>query len=161
MTPSANVPSAENLPAGPGTYLLFFRTTHELTITAGRLGDVHLKPGLLSYIGSAHGPGGLRARVGRHLRGDGRPHWHVDALRAALPVAAVWLVESGERLECNWAGIIAEQPGVAVPAKGFGSSDCACPAHLFALPEAAPPTLWTALSRPTVLGELFHLRSDS
>lgn len=156
MTPSANAPKAEALPAGPGTYLLIFRVTREQTVTAGRLGEIDLAPGLLGYVGSAHGPGGLRARVGRHLRGDGRPHWHVDALRAALPVTAVWLVELAERLECKWAGIIAARPGVTTPAAGFGSSDCACPAHLFALSEAELPALWAALGRPVTLGEALH-----
>ena len=40
-------------------------------ISIGRLGQQHFPIGDYFYVGSARGAGGLRARVGRHLRGDG------------------------------------------------------------------------------------------
>ena len=68
------------LPAAPGSYVLLITVAAPLTIHAGRLGAIALSPGTYAYTGSALGPGGLRARVGRHLRAEKRPHWHIDAL---------------------------------------------------------------------------------
>jgi len=125
------------LPSVPGTYALWFRLDAPITIRAGRLGVISLDAGRYVYIGSAHGPGGLAARVERHLRREKRLHWHIDALTAAAPVVEVWWVETVERLECAWARALLTLPGVSVPARGFGSSDCACPAHLLRVPDPA------------------------
>ena len=125
-----------DLPATPGSYLLLFALAAPLTIHAGRLGALDLLPGMVAYTGSALGPGGLRARVGRHLRAEKRPHWHIDALTAAAPVSAVWLAESGMRLECVWARALLDLPGSGLPAPRFGASDCACPAHLIRLADS-------------------------
>ena len=47
----------------------------------GALGRIELQAGTWLYVGSARGPGGLAARVGRHWR-DGVPkHWHMDYLK--------------------------------------------------------------------------------
>jgi len=43
---------------------------------------------------------------------------------------------------------LAGLPGVTLPVAGFGSSDCACPAHLFALPEGMLRAAWRALGQP-------------
>jgi len=46
------------------------------------VGDkLDLLPGYYIYIGSAFGPGGVRARMLRHLRADKPKHWHIDYLR--------------------------------------------------------------------------------
>ena len=102
-----------------------------------RLGQVTLAAGQYAYVGSAHGPGGLRARVGRHLRADKPLHWHIDYLTAAIPVVHVVALASTARLECTWAKRLLVLNGAAVPAPGFGSSDCRnrCPAHLIRLPD--------------------------
>jgi hypothetical protein len=60
------------LPSRPGTYALIFTTDADLEIQVGRLGQLHVRPGVYVYVGSAHGPGGLAARVLRHAR-TGRP----------------------------------------------------------------------------------------
>ena len=67
-----------------------------------RFGKLTLAAGQYAYVGSAHGPGGLRARVGRHLRAEKPLHWHIDYLTAALPVMHVVtvVVTDGARLEC-------------------------------------------------------------
>ena len=52
----------------PGTYALILRASTAQTIQIGRLGDLVMQPGYYIYVGSAFGPGGLAARVGRHLR---------------------------------------------------------------------------------------------
>jgi Uri superfamily endonuclease len=122
------------LPGGPGAYVLFFLLESDRTLAVGRLGVFHLPSGIYAYVGSALGPGGLAARVGRHLRGRGAVHWHVDYLRAQVAPTAVWLAEGNGRRECIWAAVLARTGGASLPAPGFGASDCRCPAHLIHLP---------------------------
>lgn len=142
-----------SLPPTPGSYVLLLRLDAPRAVRAGRLGTFDLSPGMVAYTGSALGPGGLRARVGRHLRAEKRPHWHIDALTAAAPVIAVWAAESPARLECAWAAALIGLPGSAIPARGFGASDCACPAHLIriAAPEAIPAALQATLPSGVLL----------
>lgn len=64
-----------------GTYLLVLRSHGEATVQVGRWGPLAVRPGVYLYVGSAFGPGGVRARVGRHLRMRKKPHWHLDYLR--------------------------------------------------------------------------------
>ena len=135
-------------PPSPGTYVLVFELSHPLTMTAGRLGPVTIPPGSALYVGSAHGPGGLHARLARHLRAEKKPHWHVDALTARARVVEVWWDASAQRLECGWAAVLRGLPEVEQPAPGFGASDCACVTHLFSLPGAARAEAWAALRRP-------------
>ena len=79
-------PVAESrIPAAPGAYVVLFQAVRPVAFRAGALGALELPPGWLMYVGSARGPGGLAARVGRHLCGTGRPRWHVDFLVRALP----------------------------------------------------------------------------
>jgi Uri superfamily endonuclease len=122
------------LPNTPGSYVLVLRLEAATTLHAGRLGVFTLAAGWYAYTGSALGPGGLRARVGRHLRADKKPHWHIDALTAAAAIPEVWAVESRERLECAWAAALAAHPEVSAPLPGFGASDCACNTHLLRIP---------------------------
>ena len=67
-----------------------------------------LAPGCYVYAGSARGPGGIRARVRRHLRPDKTPHWHIDQVTAyaKLPLgelspqmSLVMLDEAGQDIE--------------------------------------------------------------
>ncbi len=118
-----------SLPISPGSYVLEISLLQEMTLRPGKLGPIRLGPGRLRYYGSARGPGGLRSRVARHLRGGGRRHWHVDWLLARAPVAKV-IVEL-EATECELVRRDLESGRWAVAAPGFGSSDCrSCPAHL-------------------------------
>lgn len=124
--------SEREIPAGPGSYLLALRIDVPICLEVGHLGNVEFKAGLYVYAGSAHGPGGLRARLSRHLHGEGHLHWHIDWLRRAAQVEqAAW--QSGmEGLECVWSQSLARLPGAEIPRVGFGASDCrsGCPAHL-------------------------------
>lgn len=123
----------------PGTYALLLRADKAEELEVGALGEMTVRPGAYVYVGSAFGPGGLRARVGRHARGDGALHWHVDYLRAATALEAVWYTHDAERRECTWAAVLRALPGASVPLDGFGASDCNCPAHLVRF--AKPPSL--------------------
>jgi Uri superfamily endonuclease len=148
MPRSANSPGS--LPASAGTYVLVMRLDASATVTVGRLGVFDLPEGVYLYVGSAHGAGGLRARVGRHLRAAKRLHWHVDYLTAHARIIEVWTRASAERLECRWAGLLAGVEGGSFPAARFGASDCTCPAHLFRLPEEALPIAQAAIGAHTI-----------
>jgi Uri superfamily endonuclease len=112
-------------------------------LVIGRLGAFEFPAGVYLYLGSARGPGGLRARLDRHLRpaAEIRPHWNIDHLRPfTLLAAAAYLYDADGApadLECCWSRALLELPGAAVPAAGFGSADCrsGCPAHLLAFPS--------------------------
>lgn len=119
----------------PGVYCLVLRLDQGRRITVGKLGACWLPAGWYLYLGSALGPGGLKARLARHLRAGKRHHWHVDYLLDRMQVMEVWWAEWPERLECDWAGVARGWPGARVPMPRFGASDCRCPGHLVGLPE--------------------------
>lgn len=113
-----------------GTYALLLHAADDSIIEVGALGDMPVRAGVYVYVGSAFGPGGLRARVERHVRSDGALHWHVDSLRAETTLETVWYTHDPERRECTWAAVLRLLPDATVPLHGFGASDCNCPAHL-------------------------------
>ena len=117
------------LPTDPGSYVLELDLREVVTLEPGRLGTVRLGPGRVRYYGSARGSGGLRARVGRHLRPPETQHWHVDALTARVAVERVMIALAES--ECDLVRRDLESGRFEVAAPGFGSSDCrSCPAHL-------------------------------
>lgn len=119
-----------------GTYALFFRLPSPMEVQAGRLGSAPLPAGWVIYVGSALGPGGLRARLRRHLAREKRVHWHIDALSTRIR-PEFWLARAdGERHECAWTQHLAAHPAASIPVLGFGSSDCrrGCQSHLIAFP---------------------------
>jgi Uri superfamily endonuclease len=124
-------------PAKPGTYALLIDVANPLKLTVGRLGSIGLPPGCYAYLGSAHGPGGLRSRLSRHVRRNRRRHWHIDYLMEIAPVSYVYYQAHVERLECQWSQRLLGLSGAQAPAFGFGSSDCrqGCLAHLIRLPD--------------------------
>lgn len=114
----------------PGTYALILYNDESRTVSIGKLGEFCVSRGYYVYTGSAFGPGGLAARVGRHLK-HGKPlRWHIDYLTACLPVVRVWHTRHPDPRECLWAGHF-QTLGGTVPVPGFGSSDCRCRSHLF------------------------------
>ncbi len=129
-----NARSLDSLPKDGGAYAIVIRTEHDIVSPTGSVEN--LPSGLYLYLGSAYGPGGLRARVRRHARPKTGRHWHVDHLTEAGKVIAVAAFPGGE--ECRLVDHVREGPDVSVPAPGFGSSDCrTCEAHLLALPRGA------------------------
>ena len=121
---------ADALPALPGTYLLCLRCKARSTIEIGRRGGLELRRGLYLYVGSARGPGGLAARLGRHLLGAGKRRWHIDYLRAATEPMGAWMAVSPSNQEHHWAAALAARAGLAT-VSDFGASDCRCRTHLF------------------------------
>jgi Uri superfamily endonuclease len=127
----------QDLPVSRGTYALQLAVLRAQPISVGRLGQYHVPAGDYFYIGSAHGAGGLRARVGRHLRGDGALHWHIDYLRAVVEVQVVFYTVADNQVECMWSQALAQLPRAFIPVPRFGSSDCrsGCAAHLIAFSQ--------------------------
>ena len=125
-------------PAAPGTYAIVLRLAEPTEFAVGSRGVQSLLAGHYAYCGSALGPGGLRARVNRHLRADKRRRWHVDFLRAVAAVVDIWITESSDRLECELAAALASRSGASRPIARFGSSDCGCAGHLVRIAEISP-----------------------
>lgn len=121
---------------GKGTYALVRQASEAKDLQVGSKGRLSVEPGWYIYVGSAFGPGGVRARVKRHVQSKTH-HWHIDYLRSATTLRTVWYTHDPERRECDWAQALAEDPEVTVPMRGFGASDCLCTAHLFRV-ESAP-----------------------
>jgi len=133
----------DDLPVRTGIYALILELSESRKLEIGRLGAFNFPAGFYVYLGSARGPGGLRGRLRRHLRGDGKCHWHIDYL-AALAVVRGYVVlvlgmeEAGSKpTECAWSQALFATPTAAIPAPRFGASDCksGCPAHLVHFPD--------------------------
>ncbi len=126
----------ETMPQGPGSYLLLIRIARPCPLPRGRHAGQVLPPGLYAYAGSARGPGGLRARVRRHLRKEKRLHWHVDALTVAAEDVRALLFPGPDVKECDLVAALRRSGRFGPILPGLGSADCRrCPAHVLRLVE--------------------------
>lgn len=114
----------------PGSYVLVARVGRDTLLSVGQLGVFRFDAGFYCYCGSAMGPGGLEARLARHLRRRKKAHWHVDYLLQHAAVVQIWKARSTRSLECLFAQALAGMSGARVSVPGFGSSDCTCRTHL-------------------------------
>ena len=124
----------EELPADFGAYVLKISLDRTVRLTIPRFDGVRVIPGVYAYVGSANGPGGIRARCRRHLLKKKKRHWHVDHLttRASRVSAAAFPFGN----ECKLADIIQASCCCEIPVPGFGSSDCPdCSSHLLRISE--------------------------
>jgi Uri superfamily endonuclease len=122
----------------PGIYALVLKIDTPCTLRIGRFGRFTFQAGIYLYLGSARGPGGVVARVHRHLQDEmtKRKHWHIDWLRqAAGPVGVIW-THTKQADECEWAQALSSK-GSREP-DGFGASDCGCEGHLVRLETSLP-----------------------
>lgn len=127
-----------DLPPIGGAYALLIETGKpaEVVLRGARF---LLDSGGYLYCGSARGPGGIRARVRRHIRKRKALRWHIDRLTGIGRVRGVIVAPGGA--ECDLFARFAALERVEVPIPGFGSSDCRrCPAHLLRI-EGLVPTL--------------------
>jgi Uri superfamily endonuclease len=140
MTPSRKLAW---IPPSRGSYVLIFYCSYARRIRIGALGRLTTEPGYYAYCGSAFGPGGLRARIARHLGVRKKKRWHIDYLRPFLRLDAVWYSTSPRRLEHVFADRLLDiayaTSAAVVPLAKFGASDCACQTHLVRLPFAPRP----------------------
>ena len=127
--------NSDSIPTSKGTYLLFLSNTKSQKINIGKQGDFLFPSGLLVYVGSPFGSGGLRGRISHHLRINRKCHWHIDYLLQKMPVFQVLYTENPSRLEHEWAMLLKSIPELSIPMKRFGASDCQCASHLFHIPS--------------------------
>ena len=128
------------LRSDPGSYALFLNIETDLRVAVGGLGSRSFPAGLYVYLGSAQGPGGVAARVNRHLRPVKALRWHIDYVDTVAPIIAVSVAYGPERRECEWSQRVSALAGALVAAPGFGAGDCrsGCRAHFWRLPAALP-----------------------
>ncbi len=120
---------ADEIPALGGAYLLLLRLQRSLRPDLKAFANLRLMPGWYVYCGSAYGPGGMRARLKRHLAPQKAPRWHVDHLSLAASTRIAVPVPGGS--ECTLFAALSSAPDFSIPAPGFGSSDCRrCASHL-------------------------------
>jgi Uri superfamily endonuclease len=125
-------------PARKGSYLLLLHLEEGREISVGRLGTYRFPAGLYGYAGS--GQASLNARVGRHFSAEKRAHWHIDyLLEHAIPISALLL--EGPSRECLIGRVLGGAPGSSMVCRGFGSSDCSCPTHLYLIEEDSLTTI--------------------
>lgn len=132
---------ADDLPVEAGAYGLTFRLDGPMILPIATLRNPVLAAGDYVYAGSAFGPGGIHARVTRHLRADKKPHWHIDHLSARA-----WCIDVRtypcERECALVADMLAE--GAEVPVPGLAVPTAATvPRKLSFL----PPEIKTAILR--------------
>lgn len=133
--PLLSAEAVARLDGARGAYLLALRLPAN-TALVFRGNRLALPPGWYFYAGSAHGPGGIRARLARHFRRDKKAHWHIDRLTPLADRLFALAVPGGR--ECALVLRMAATGAVTFPLDGFGSSDCRrCRAHLMQLEPAA------------------------
>jgi len=120
------------IPGLAGNYVIVAESTGDLEVQGKSLGRIHLVRGIYFYCGSAHGPGGLRARINRHRDKDTCKFWHFDCIKEFLRIRQVWWQADEANRECEFSANLMRIPQAQIPLKGFGASDChsKCPAHL-------------------------------
>ncbi|MCK4643570.1 DUF123 domain-containing protein [bacterium] len=110
-----------------GSYLILIRWRGGKLLSKEK--TVELPAGHYLYAGSANGPGGLYARLSRHLRKHKTAHWHIDELtgssNAEVFATAIVFTSASE------SQIVESLDFLSCPIEGFGSSDSPHSAHLF------------------------------
>lgn len=96
------------------------------------MGKLQLSRGYFIYVGSAFGPGGVRARIAHHGRISKSPYWHLDYLRPFMQLVEIWFTYDNLSREHEWADELALLRASRKPFPAFGASDCECRTHLFA-----------------------------
>lgn len=114
-----------------GTYGLIYESKSSRSIRIGKLGILKLQAGYYLYVGSAFGPGGIKARVRHHLGESSSPHWHVDYLKSHCHLLELWVAYSNAKCEQIWVSKLAKSKDVSIPLAGFGASDTPAVSHLF------------------------------
>ena len=125
-----------------GTYALILASAGNEHLQIGRLGQLQVRSGYYVYLGSAFGPGGVKARISHHRKTATRPHWHIDYLSSSLPLDEVWYSYDPIHREHQWADLFKRMEGSAIPLKKFGASDCDCVSHLFFFPNRPSKTIF-------------------
>ncbi len=140
--------NADAAPSAPGAYILQINLTEPIMVMIAGPSPVDLPAGDYLYCGSANGPGGLKSRLGRHMRQGKSVHWHIDQLTERGTVTGSWIVPNGR--ECDLVAMLAPMP---MPIPGFGSSDCErCRSHLLRYPNIRPRPMAATRRAGTAVG---------
>jgi Uri superfamily endonuclease len=117
---------ADEAPSLPGAYAMAIEFADTVVVMLSGRPPIALPAGRYLYCGFAKGPGGLKARLSRHMRRGKSVRWHVDQLTEQGLVIGNWVFPGGD--ECGLVQMCSHLP---MPIAGFGSSDCAtCRSHL-------------------------------
>jgi Uri superfamily endonuclease len=109
-----------------GAYAMAIELADAVAVMLSGRSPIVLPAGRYLYCGSANGPGGLKARLLRHMRRGKSVRWHVDQLTERGLVIGGRIFPRGD--ECRLVQMCSHLP---MPIVGFGSSDCAtCRSHL-------------------------------
>ena len=141
-------------PREKGIYALILRIRREVSIRL-RSRSWSIEPGIYVYIGSAGGPGGLRARILRHISRPSKRHWHIDYLTSDDGVETYAVVYTtcswGPRAESLVASCLHNTGLIAV--EGFGATDDkTSKSHLYKLAGSDEPSLDIIVECMRVLG---------
>ena len=132
----------DNIPQEKGTYLLLVKVKDNPIIHVSKKIWMFEK-GIYAYIGSARNTGGLRARIGRHLKQDKKLYWHIDYLleNSYVEIIGTIFTTSKKNLECEVVKTLIKEGTETPYAKRFGSSDCkkGCPSHIIKLSTNTNP----------------------
>jgi len=123
-------PSAQLL-SDKGTYALKIHCLQNKSISVGRLGILNLEIAYYIYVGSAFGPGGVKARVSHHFNKKARQHWHIDYITNVCDIESVWYTYDPAKREHFWVETVANLENSQAPFPGFGASDHRGNSHLF------------------------------
>ena len=111
-----------------GAYALVLHVPEPVHFSRKQIDALPLS-GWFVYAGSAHGGGGMGARLGRHFRRDKTVRWHVDELSNAADSIMAFAIPDDR--ECNIVDRLLATGRFEIALPGFGSSDCRrCAAHL-------------------------------
>ena len=121
-----NCSICESLPREGGIYLLVVELANPAALrVAGR--EIRLEAVHYVYVGSAWGPGGLRARLCRHLgcRARRSLHWHIDRLLASGGRVVGFSYSPGapRELECLVAAVAVASRCCVTPNVPVGGTD--------------------------------------
>jgi Uri superfamily endonuclease len=110
---------------GKGTYILLLFLEQDKEIVVGRRrssSSILFRAGYYAYVGRAHGPGGLRSRINRHLIKDKKSVWHIDYLRKEAVPVEVWVNVYEKKQEKIWADALVVMKGSHL-VENFGNTD--------------------------------------
>ncbi len=83
------VPGKKRIPKCPGYYALLIKIQKKTIIDHPKFNKKTLDPGYYIYVGSARGPGGIAARIKRHVKKNKKKKWHIDYLTSKQDVKTI------------------------------------------------------------------------
>jgi len=116
-----------------GIYTLIIRCSRPARIKVGRHLTLRLRRGWYLYSGSALGRGStsLEWRISRHLTQEKKHFWHIDRILSSdsTRVVSVIFAKTTSKMECKLNAALLKDPGIRVPGRWVGSTDCRCESH--------------------------------